>query len=403
MKLTSILRLAWKNLWSHRLRALLTIGGVTIGIGAIVFLVSIAYGLEQLVTNQVVNFDAYSIVDVPSANLKTGKINEEAIGRIRDVAHVKSISQIVDLAGRIKSIDQNSTMETIVAAVEPSYFKMNQITVNDGEQFDGASSNQVVINRSLLKVLGYTNMDSLGGKKLALDLIIPRDLRTPDASDGPLVKSVDELTVIGVIEDDENPLVYIPLSLADKYGVINRTSLKLRMDNPKSYDQVKEAINNLGFSTEYVGDTVKQIEQVFTLFRLILGGFGLIALVVAALGTFNTLTISLMERVKEVGLLKILGVKRNEIFKLFIVESIAIGAMGGIFGILLSILIGQGLNLFLRYMAERAGAEPVAIYLCTPSLMVTVAIGSLVVGFFTGFYPAYRAIKTKPLDALRYE
>ncbi|MDO8513747.1 MAG: ABC transporter permease [bacterium] len=404
MRNYSIIIFAWKNLWSHRMRAFLTIGAVTIGIASIVFLVSIAFGLQQLVTNQVANFDAYTTMDIPSANLKTGKINAEAIARIREVNHVVSVDQIVDLAGRIRMSNQKSTTETIVEAVEPNYFRVADLLINEGHSFEKTSKNQVVVNKALVKFLGLTpKLESLSQKPLVLDLIIPRDLRAYDAIDGPTVKTIERLTVVGLINDNLNPMIYIPLSLADSYGVVNRTSLKLKIDYRESEETVRKSIENIGFSTEYVGDTVKQIEQVFALFRLVLGGFGLVALVVAALGAFNTLTISLMERIREVGLLKTLGMKKKEIFKLFIVESLTIGFMGGIFGVLLSMVIGHGLNIFLRYLAIRAHADVVVIYAYTPLFVLFVILGAIVIGFFTGFYPAYRAIKTKPLDALRYE
>ena len=102
MRLYNLIYLAWKNLWLHRLRAILTIGGVTLGVGAIVFLVSIGFGLERLVTSQVANFEAFTTVDVPSANLKTGKINQEAIERLKKIPRTAQVDEVVDLAGRVR-------------------------------------------------------------------------------------------------------------------------------------------------------------------------------------------------------------------------------------------------------------------------------------------------------------
>lgn len=405
MKIRVLIDFAWKGLWSHRMRAILTIGAVSIGISAIVFLVSLGFGLERLVTEQVANFNAFTIIDVPSANLKTGKINQEAIERIEKIGHIASVDQVVDLAGRVHLGADNSSVETVVVAVEQNYFRLAEIPLKTGRFFRKGADNEVVINAELANMLGLKTTDKDLGKTLSLDMIISEDLRAADLKEGPITKSVEKLKIVGITNDKDGPIIYLPLSIARANEVINSTTLKIKVDDPdeQNVERIRKAIENTGFSTEYIGDTTKQINQVFSLFRIILGGFGLIALVVAALGTFNTLTISLMERIREVGLLKILGMKRKAIFKLFITESLIIGVFGGILGIALGSLVGWSMNMFLRYLANQADAEAVAIYYTPPLFFLIAFMGSLLVGFFTGFYPAYKAIKTSALDALRYE
>lgn len=404
MPLVNLLLIAWRNLWAHRMRAILTIGGVTVGVAAIIFLVALGFGLENLVTKQVATFEAFSLIDVPSANLKTGRINREAINRIQAVGHIKSIDEVVDLAGRVRLASQESTSETIAIAAMPNYFKIAELPIESGRVYDEKATNEAVINKALTGLLGYNEKpETIIGQTIYLDLIIAEDLRVKDEVEGPIVREKVELKVVGLTNTNPNPSLYIPLTVTEANGVINRSSLKVRVDDRKNVPTVRQAIENIGFSTEYVGDTVEQITQVFSLFRVVLGGFGMIALLVAALGAFNVLTISLIERIREIGLLKILGIHRRDIFKLFIAESILIGFLGGLFGIGLGNAIGAGLNGFLRTLAAQAGADPVKIYVAPTLFIVTVALGSLVIGFLTGFYPAYRAIKTSPLDVLRYE
>ncbi len=404
MRPINLLLIAWKNLLAHRMRAVITIGGVAIGVAAIVFLVSLGFGLERLVTSQVANFEAFTIIDVPSANLKTGKINVEAIERIKKIGHVSSVNEVVDLAGRVRLDSQTATTETVVVSAPEPYYKLADTVLSRGKWFAADSTNEVAVNRSLAGLLGFSEKpEDIIGKKIVLDAIIPSDLRAADMTEGAIVKPGIELKVIGLNPDDTNPILYAPLALAESAGAINRTSLKLQIDDRKSIPAVRKAIENIGFSTEYVGDTVDQITQVFALFRIVLGGFGFVALLVAALGTFNILTISLIERIREVGLLKTLGMKRRDIFRLFIAESLTIGALGGISGILAGNIVGWGMNEALRVLALRAGADTVTIYYSPISFVLIVGLGSLLVGFLTGFYPAYRAIKTSPLDVIRYE
>jgi ABC-type antimicrobial peptide transport system permease subunit len=197
--------------------------------------------------------------------------------------------------------------------------------------------------------------------------------------------------------------MYVAQSLTDELGIINSSSMKAQVDDKNFVPDIRKQIENSGFATEYVGDTVDQITQVFTIFRLVLGGFGMIALVVAAIGTFNTLTISLIERIREVSLLKMMGMKRGDVFKLFIGESITIGSLGGILGAGAGLGIGAAANKVVTTIATKANSDAVQIFYTPIDLMFYMVSGSIVVGFVTGLYPSYKAIKTNPLEALRYE
>lgn len=404
MRFQSVLRFSWKNLWVHRLRSILTVGGVIIGVAAIVFLVSLGFGLERLVTSQVANFSAFTLIDVPAANPPSGKINAAAIERVKNIPHITQVERIVDLAGRVRLGQQNSTTETVVVGVATPYFDLAGITTTTGVVFTDTAKDQAVVNEALAKLLGFVQEPSkIIGQALSIDLIVAKSLRATDTIDGPIVKESVPLKVVGLSNESQNPSLFVSQQLTDVQGVVNSTSMKIRVDTKENVAAVRKQIENSGFDTEYVGDTVDQITQVFTIFRLILAGFGIIALVVAAIGTFNTLTISLIERIREVSLLKMLGMKRGDVFKLFIGESITIGTLGGILGAATGLGIGAGANALIAQVAARANSDAVQIFYTPFSFMAYMVIGAIVVGFVTGLYPSYRAIKTNPLDALRYE
>lgn len=403
MRTSAILKFSWKNLWVHRMRSILTVGGVIIGVTAIVFLVSLGFGLERLVTSQVANFSAFTLIDVPAANPPSGKINSPSIDRVRAIPHITQVERIVDLAGRARLGEQNSTTETVVVGVSPKYFDLASLRTTNGQVFSESSKDEVVANEALVKLLGFSNIPEILSKTITVDLIIPKSLRAGDTVDGPVVKEKIQVKVVGTIADSQNPSMYVPQQLTDEQGVINSTSMKLRVDNKDNVATVRKQIENSGFATEYVGDTVDQITQVFSIFRLVLAGFGMIALIVAAIGTFNTLTISLIERIREVSLLKMMGMKRNDVFKLFIGESITIGVMGGVLGAAGGLGIGAAGNAFISKLAMDNQSDAVQIFYTPMSFIAYMVIGAIVVGFITGLYPSYKAIKTNPLDALRYE
>jgi ABC-type antimicrobial peptide transport system permease subunit len=118
---------------------------------------------------------------------------------------------------------------------------------------------------------------------------------------------------------------------------------------------------------------------------------------------FNTLTISLLEKTREVGFMKALGTTRRDIYVLFISESILIGILGSFVGISTGVLIGAFLNYSISRLAESTGNLPVQLFHVTPKLIILTITASILISFFTGFYPSKRAAKINPLDALRYE
>jgi len=400
MKLSNIIYIAITNFWSRRLRAILTVVAVSIGIGAIIFLVSLGYGLEKLVTSQVANFEAFTVIDVPSANLKVQKINDETLSIVKNTAHVTSVATTINVAGRLKTTGTETTTESLVQSCDPEYLKMAGITLKDGHWYE-KDKNQIVIN-TVLKNLLFPSSDAIG-KSISADVNLEESLRKTDLQEGSIVKNLPNLTIAGVVDDETSPIAYLPQEVIKASGAINYTSIKVKIDDKNNAEVVRKALENLGYSTEYVGDTVKQIIQIFSYFRILLGAFGLIALIVAALGTFNTLTISLLERIREVGLMKVMGMNSRDIYFLFMAESVFIGFTGGIIGIIFGHALGMVINAILALLAQKAGVDALSVFYTPWTFPVYIGIFSLVVSFITGWYPARRAVKVDALDAIRYE
>lgn len=401
MRLKTLLQLAYKNLWSRKLRSVLTIAGMTIGIAAIIFLVSLGYGLEQLVTNQIANFDAFTIIDATTANPRLIQINQAAFDKIGQNGHIAKIGYVANLAGRVRKIDNESTAETVAMAAGADYWQLAEIKTNTGKL--PANSQEIALNTSIIKLIGEEPA-SIIGKTITLNLIIPADLRI-NPNDGILTTQDIDLKVSGVIDNDQSPVAFIDASALSAYGTDKFSALKIKVDekDKQVVAETRSFLENMGYSTEYIGDTINEINQVFSLFRAILAAFGLIALVVASVGTFNTLTVSLLERTREIGLMKALGMRNRDIYKLFLLEALFIGGLGGIFGLCLGFAGGQIINIVLKILANRSGTEIISLFVTPVSLSLIIAGLSIVVGFATGWYPAKRAVKINPLDALRYE
>jgi putative ABC transport system permease protein len=152
-----------------------------------------------------------------------------------------------------------------------------------------------------------------------------------------------------------------------------------------------------------MGDTIRQINSIFVIFRYIIGGFGLVAMFVAVLGMFNTLTVSLLERITEIGVLKANNAMKRDIFLIFLSEALIISFIGSVFGIISGILTGKMVNFWFNFYALKSGSNQLELFYLPPIFMVEVIVSVTLIGFLTGLYPSRRATRIKILDALKYE
>jgi putative ABC transport system permease protein len=257
---------------------------------------------------------------------------------------------------------------------------------------------EVLISTAFVKALDLKK-DEIVGNKITLEYIITGSVLPIGLSGRVLTKPL-EYTIVGVFKEDSKPMLITPLSDLSSIGVSRYNTVKILANKPENLTVVRERIQLMGFTTSSIVDTLAQVERLFRIMRFVLGAFGVIALVVALFGMFNTLTISLMERTRELGVMKTLGTTDGDVFRLFMAESLIIGAVGGVLGIVIGVAGGQVINL-INGIAQ--GGFSNSMFKTPVSFILGVFFLALLVGTATGFYPSKRAIKINPLDALRYE
>ncbi len=263
------------------------------------------------------------------------------------------------------------------------------------------NSFQAIVNRSALKLMGLSDQEALN-QEITISFVT-----TNESSDGKnqrLETENSSYKIIGILPDETTPpIIYVPFLDLRSLGVNTFSQLKVIVDNQDNLAQIRKQIEVSGYNTHSVVDTVSQINNLFSTARLILAMLGIVALAVAALGMFNTLTVSLMERTREVGLMKAMGMKSSEIMSLFLAESLLMGSLGGIFGILAGFILGKILDIILSTFTIYKGVGTINISYIPISFILTIIGLSLFVGIFTGIFPAKRATKISALNALRYE
>jgi len=186
-------------------------------------------------------------------------------------------------------------------------------------------------------------------------------------------------------------------------GTPTYNQLVFRLQNPSQQASAEAAIKKMGFNTFSLVDATSSLRQVFVVLDLFLGAFGSLALAVASIGIVNTLVMAILERRREIGIMKAVGASDMDVRKIFLAEAAVLGFAGGVLGITLGWAIGKIINFGANIYLQNQGQPPQQIWF-VPLWLVGAALAfSVVASLLSGAYPAARAARLEPLDALRYE
>lgn len=393
-----IAKLSMKNIWAHRLRSVLTIAGVAIGVGFVVFLVSLGYGLQRISTQEISNLDALQVIDVTPGKSKVVKVNDAGIDKMTRLSNVVSVAPELSIVG--KTSYGTSITESVVYGKNKEFLNLESPQLEKGKIYTDNQSNDAIINSAAVRQLGIKDQGAVIGKEITTTINLGSDFLEADA---PAVNKEYKLKIVGVLKDDSSPYIYIPLEKLRAAGAVNYTSAKIKVSSKNDVDGTKRQLENLGYKTTTLKDTVDQINQFFTIFQLILLSFGIIAVIVAALGMFNTLTISLLEKTREISFMKVLGAEQKDVWQIFLAEAVLIGILGTLLGVFWGMAVGDSLNNFLIALAHKTGNKPVEIFYTPPAFVAIVVASSVAMSILTGIYPSFRATRIDPLEAMRYE
>lgn len=399
MRLSYVLKLALKNLVGYKMRSILTIMGVGISIGFVCVLLAFGFGLQKVSTDQIANIDDLRMIDINAGKSKIVSIDENTIKKISDLSEVTEIYPQVGVASNIKY--GSSRVDGVTYGRNRNLIDLEKPTISSGKLYSGNSNDEALINVTAARKLGVSDPATLIGKEVTVKLVLRPELFS--AKDTEPKFEDKQLKIVGIINEGTTPYIYVPLSTITKYGVDRYSAAKIKLANKDMVDKVKPQIEHMGFKVSSIKETVDQVNQFFNIFRIVLIAFGSVAILVAMLGMFNTMTISLMEKTREVGLMKLLGTQRKHISRIFVAESIIIGLIGGVSGMVISLGFGALVNAFVSSLAVSSGNEAVTLFYFPIKFVFIVIALSILISLLTGLYPSRRATKISPLDALRYE
>jgi putative ABC transport system permease protein len=391
----TLMYIAWRNMISKKLRTFLTVFGIIIGIGAIFFLLSFGIGLQNLVTKQVIGNQSIKSVDISTPNSKLIKLDTDSVQRIKSLPHVEKVGTQFSFPGSLKV--KGGELDAVAYGVDTSYLVLADLGVSAGRTFKPTDKKPILINQTAREAAGFSSNKEALNKRI--DLAIPLN----GASQKQEVIT-DTYTVVGIIGSGSGSEVFVPNYVFENAGVSVYTQVKVVADDADSVAGLRKQIETYGFETTSPSDTIDQINQIFKIFNILLAGFGAIGMIVAVLGMFNTLTISLIERTKEIGLMMALGARSRDMSKLFIFEAALLSVVGASIGIFFAVILGTVANAVMNGFARSRGVKEGFQLFATPLWLVLALIGfMLIVGFLVAFFPAKRAKRINPIDSLRRE
>lgn len=394
MKLYDLLKLATRMFKVRTSRTLLTVFGMGIGISAILFLVSLGFGIQKTLLETITTADSLVSLEVFSQE-ESHKINAEMFDELRSMPTVAHISPVVAADAQVKLSDLVSDAKSITT--DAQYLKLDGKEITVGKELNDDEKDGVVVTNAVAKLFNIPE-DQVLEKPIKMSLYLA------DANGKSSYKALGkEYRVIGMVEG-EDPTVYLNIAGVPELETIREYSrIKIKCASSDVLPQVKEKVIGMGFSTSSLSDVVDQANKVFEIIRIILAFFGVIALFVSAIGMFNTMTVTLLERTEEIGIMKSIGASDSNILSMFIFESTIMGFLGGVSGIIIGVIGSKIFNLLINLIAKSMGGEPMTLFYYPGWFLLFILGSATVVGFLTGVIPARRASLINPLDALRYK
>lgn len=405
MRMLDLVKLSTRMFRTRPLRTMLTILSVSVGIGTIVFLVSLGYGLQTILIEKITTSESLLSLDIFPPESEGIWITSDVLDKFRSLPNVSEVAGIKLIPTQV-TFGESITNATGNDA-DPSFFRLSGIRVLVGAFYGIDDTEHVVISSTLAQLFEWKPEEAVGKKiKLTADeTATTTAVAIAPAKDQAVSDTYNEqhkeVIISGVVQND-SPLVYFSPKLLSvqesKYS-----QAKVRVHNADVMESVRSEILDKGFVVSALSDVVDQANKIFKVLQVILAVFGAAALLVSAIGMFNTMTIAFLERTQEIGIMRALGASRNDMFAIFLAESSVMGFLGGFMGIIIGytgeVIINFGINLFARSL----GGTTITLFRTPLWLIVSIVLFSTFVGFLTGVFPGRRASKLNPLEALQYK
>ncbi|WP_314331941.1 ABC transporter permease [Selenomonas noxia] len=396
--------MAVNALLANKLRSLLTMLGIIIGVGAVIAMVSIGMGVRTSVADSFASLGSNMLIIMPGST-NHGGVRGAAGSRkslkYDDAKAIESKIKGIDyvsptVSSSYQVVNGNLNWNTSVEGVTPELMQIRALKVENGSFISASDMNK----RSRVAVIGPTVAANLFGAENP----VGQNIRINN----------QPFKVIGITESkgqsigqDQDDVIYIPLTTAQErmLAITHIHSVNIQVSSPEKMDQVQAEIENLlrqrhhiraGMEDDFTVRNMTSLMESFTentnMITLLLGSIASISLLVGGIGIMNIMMVSVTERTREIGIRKALGATSSNVLMQFMIESMVIGIVGGVIGIASGILLSKAIGAF--------GGLTTTVDILPVLVSFSFAVG---IGLFFGIYPARKAARLDPIDALRYE
>ncbi len=455
MKAGDLAELAARNLRESLLRNSLTTAGVAVGVASLVAMLSLGVGLEQFANQRLGRSGLFNAIFVtsreaarafrrrqestPGKPQESPPLDEAARRKMEALPNVTQVYPQIRFLTEVRY--DGNPYPTIVAGVPDSERSDDAFDGMKGKFFSSGTAHEAILQTDFAKDLAG-DPATLIGKDLALrypqrQALPPATPAGKSAAGGKskapadagfsVVLKQEDFRIVGIIKSEPEggfggfggSRVFIPLQVAETLHIagssdlqavlrgpgsaVNYRSLTVRVKNPELVKGAEDAIKKMGFATFSLLDTTRNLQLFFSIFDILLGIFGSLALAVATLGIVNTLAMAVLERRREIGIFKALGADDRDIKQLFFAEAGIMGLVGGALGLALGWLIGRALTFGANIFLHLRHLPSVQLSVIPLWLILFAIVFSVLVSLAAGLYPASRAARLDPVKALRYE
>lgn len=457
MKFNDTISLAFRNLRQAKLRTFLTTLGVSIGIAFLAGMVSFGVGLQDQLVGRFTQSGLFDSITVTTRSLPP-VLGGEGRGRGRaaqndanrpklDDDAVKQLSALPDVIGVFPTLRLPLQMKykdfssfTLAGAVPMTAGGEGAFqTITHGTFFTNETDDACMLSLETATRMNEADPKAMVGESITLEYAVKSDTAAPASAPLPQVPGIDlgglqmrrvelQCKVVGIVERETGPAfvgsagvapVMLPLAKASAiYNVqvtdvgslmrntaVSRVypSITVKVSSAKKTMDVEAEIKRLGYSAFSLNDMLQGAKRAFLILDIVLALIGSIALVISSLGIANTMVMSILERTREIGVMKAIGGSDGAVRKIFLIEASAIGVLGGIAGVALGWIVGRLANFGANIYIEGQGGTPGDLF-SMPLWLIGGAIGfSVLLSLMAGLYPANRAARLDPIRALRHD